>query len=215
MLMMIYDIMMPNKTWPTWPMLFTVSLYLGMAHLHWLKPNRGKKKKNLNFESFTPVANLFKNHWGLLAIETFLLTYFLTCCLYSNRKLGITNVFPAFLLIDLLLFVHSIMYFFLGGVKGTFTCFNPLKTSPEYTRAVVYGKCFLYPNQIIFNGLSFQVFFQNKQLYDRSCIKMLWECSRLYKTMCSRVTPVLVDRGAKYPPHFPSALHTSWEAVRQ
>ena len=31
--------------------------------------------------------------------------------------------------------------------------FNPLKTSPEYTRAGVYGKCVLKPNQIVFNGL--------------------------------------------------------------
>ena len=30
---------------------------------------------------------------------------------------------------------------------------NPLKTSPEYTRAGVYGKCVLWQNQIIFNGL--------------------------------------------------------------
>ena len=31
--------------------------------------------------------------------------------------------------------------------------FNPLKTSPEYTRAGVYGKCVLYQNQIVFNRL--------------------------------------------------------------
>ena len=32
--------------------------------------------------------------------------------------------------------------------------FNPLKTSPKYTRAAVYGKCVLQQNQIIFNGLT-------------------------------------------------------------
>ena len=31
--------------------------------------------------------------------------------------------------------------------------FNPLKTSPEYTWAGVYGKCMLKENQIVFNGL--------------------------------------------------------------
>ena len=31
---------------------------------------------------------------------------------------------------------------------------NPLKTSPEYTRAGVYGKCMLKENQIVFNGLN-------------------------------------------------------------
>ena len=31
---------------------------------------------------------------------------------------------------------------------------NPLKTSPEYTRAGVYGKCVLKENQIVFNGLT-------------------------------------------------------------
>ena len=37
---------------------------------------------------------------------------------------------------------------------GTFnTSVNPLKTSPEYTQAGVYGKCVLYQNQIVFNGL--------------------------------------------------------------
>ena len=30
---------------------------------------------------------------------------------------------------------------------------NPLKTSPEYTQAGVYGKCVFKQNQIIFNGL--------------------------------------------------------------
>ena len=30
---------------------------------------------------------------------------------------------------------------------------NPLKTSPEYTRAGVYGKCVLLQNQIVFNRL--------------------------------------------------------------
>ena len=30
---------------------------------------------------------------------------------------------------------------------------NPLKTSPEYTRAGVNGKCVLWQNQIVFNGL--------------------------------------------------------------
>ena len=30
---------------------------------------------------------------------------------------------------------------------------NPLKTSPEYTWAGVYGKCVLKQNQIVLNGL--------------------------------------------------------------
>ena len=34
-----------------------------------------------------------------------------------------------------------------------FLIINPLKTSPEYTRAGVYGKCVLKENQIVFNGL--------------------------------------------------------------
>ena len=32
---------------------------------------------------------------------------------------------------------------------------NPLRTSPEYTRAGVYGNCVLEQNQIVFNGLIF------------------------------------------------------------
>ena len=31
--------------------------------------------------------------------------------------------------------------------------FNPLKTSPEYTRAGVYGKCMFKQNENVFNGL--------------------------------------------------------------
>ena len=31
---------------------------------------------------------------------------------------------------------------------------SPLKTSPEYTRAGVYGKCMLKQNQIVFTGLN-------------------------------------------------------------
>ena len=31
--------------------------------------------------------------------------------------------------------------------------FNPLETSPEYTRAGIYGKRVLWQNQIVFNGL--------------------------------------------------------------
>ena len=34
-----------------------------------------------------------------------------------------------------------------------FSSFNPLETSPEYTLAGVYGKCLLWQNQIVFNGL--------------------------------------------------------------
>ena len=30
---------------------------------------------------------------------------------------------------------------------------NSLRTSPEYTRPGIYGKCVLWQNQIIFNGL--------------------------------------------------------------
>ena len=30
------------------------------------------------------------------------------------------------------------------AVPGSMWCFNPLKTSPKYTRAGVYGKCMLY-----------------------------------------------------------------------
>ena len=31
---------------------------------------------------------------------------------------------------------------------------NPLKTSPEYTQAGIYGKCMLKQSQIVFNGLN-------------------------------------------------------------
>ena len=44
----------------------------------------------------------------------------------------------------------------IGMMYGTliiYFLFNPLKTSPEYTRVGVYGKCVLYQNQIVFNGL--------------------------------------------------------------
>ena len=46
----------------------------------------------------------------------------------------------------------------------TRTTFNPLKTSPEYTRAGVYGKCVLKQNQIVFNGLKGYLIFCHKKL---------------------------------------------------
>ena len=56
---------------------------------------------------------------------------------------------------------------------------NPLKTSPEYTRAGVYEKCLLWPNQILFNG--FNYFMQEAS---SSCISssMLTKSDLSYQT---------------------------------
>ena len=50
---------------------------------------------------------------------------------------------------DLISFQDPQQYF----TNVPYTTFNLLNTSPEYTLSVVYEKCVLYQNQIIFNGL--------------------------------------------------------------